>query len=738
MNEAVYSDGMNAQNQIKRVLSTPAGIDCIRQTLAASPGLSRTELADQLCEQLNLVDVCGKKQRSGCLKALRKLERQGHVTLPPPRRKGTVPCPRRLDAAVPPPVDVPCKAGAVKGLRLVPVDDESLMRTWNELMIREHPLGAGPLVGRQLRYLIGSDHGWLGGVGFAAAALHLRDRDRWIGWDNEQRQRHLDKVVGLARFLIRPEVRCENLASHMLGWCVKAMRADFEHTYGYAPLLLETFVDSAQFQGTCFRAANWMRVGQTQGRGRQDREKKAAKSVKDIYVYPLATDFRKQLGLPAGSGLGPLGLTGGLDDDCWAEQEFGGADLGDIRLTRRLVSIAAAKAQNPGKAWNEVAEGDWPAIKAYYRLIDKPDDSAVSMSAILQPHRESTVRRMKTQQTVLCIQDGTDLNYTNLAECEGLHNLGSNQTGAKSKGLHLHSTLAVTTTGLPLGVLRADCPQPPPKPPKVKDKNGELKSPPNYKVPIEQKETFAWIEGLRDLNTVAGRMPGTRLTSVMDREADFFELFDEWRKDPQVELLVRAKHNRNTGAGTKLFETVRNTPVRKQYSIRVPRQSARPKRSKQAARKARPSRVADVQLRWTRIQLPAPEHLGQKGKAPIEVSIIHLVEPNPPAGEEPLEWFLLTTVIVSDIETARQCIDWYCLRWRIEDWHRVLKSGCRIEDLRHRTAERLQRAIAINLVIAWRIMLMTLLGREAPEMPADVLFSDIELDVLRRHAKKKA
>lgn len=729
---------METQNQIKRVLSEPSTIDHIGQVLAANPGLNRTQLADLLCEHLDLVDVRGRRQRSGCLKALRKLEQQGHLKLPQRQGRRTVPSPRRLESAVPAPVEVPVQVGSVRGLRLVPVDDERLMRTWNELMIREHPLGAGPLVGRQLRYLIDSAHGWLGGVGFAAAALHLRDRDRWIGWDSEQRGAHLDKVVGLARLLIRPGVRCENLASHVLGLCVKAMRSDFERRYGYPPLLLESFVDTAGFQGTCFRAANWVRVGQTQGRGRQDREMKAAKSVKDIYVYPLAKDFRQRLGLPAGSGLGPLGLTEGLDGECWAEQEFGGAELGDARLTDRLVDIAAAKAKAPAMAWTEIAKGDWAATKAYYRFVDKPDDSPVTMAGILEPHRERTIQRMKAQQTVLCIQDGTDLNYTNLDRCEGLYELGSNQTGAKSKGLHLHSTLAVTTTGLPLGVLRADSQPPPPKPPRKRGRDGKLKSVPSCQIPIEQKETFAWIEGLRDLNTIAARMPGKRLVSVMDREADFFELFDERRKDPQVELLVRAKHNRKTTAGAKLFDAVRDTPVQHRYTIRIPRQSARPKRSKQAVRKARRERLAHVELRWCPVKLPPPEHLGRQENAPVDVWIIHLVEPHPPAGEAPLEWFLLTTISVADEKTALECLRWYCLRWRIEDWHRVLKSGCRIEHLGHKTADRIRRAVAINLVIAWRIMLMTLLGREAPELPADVLFSDTEIEVLRRYAKKTA
>ena len=116
--------------------------------------------------------------------------------------------------------------------------------------------------------------------------------------------------------------------------------------------------------------------------------------------------------------------------------------------------------------------------------------------------------------------------------------------------------------------------------------------------------------------------------------------------------------------------------------------------------------------------------------------MIHAVESSPPEGTRAIEWFVLTTVTITSPEDAVQCLRWYCLRWRIEDWHRVLKSGCAVEQIAHKTAERIRRAIAINLVIGWRIMLMTLLGRQTPELPPEVLFSDIELQVLNAYSKK--
>ena len=720
---------MNTQNQVKRSLSQPAAIDCIRESLDSNKFLHRSELAGHLCGKFGFYDGRGKKQLAGCLKALRQLEAKGLFTLPAACKKSGTNSPRRLAEPVTLPVGVPAKAGLVSKLRLVRVVNEEQMRIWNELMIREHPQGAGILVGRQLRYLIGSEHGWLGGFGFGAAALQLADRDRWIGWNIDQRRLHLQRVISMSRFLIRPSVHCQNLASHMLGMCMAVLSADFEERYGYEPWLVESFADTSQVSGTCYRAANWMLIGRTKGRGRQDRLRTSAKTVKDIYVYALQHDFRARLGLKPGSGLGTLGPTDGLAAEHWAENEFGGAALGDGRLSQRLVSIAEAKAEKPGSAFTDVVDGNWAAVKGYYRLIDMPEESEVTMAAILAPHRERTVRRMMGQRTVLCIQDGSDLNYTSLAECEGLGVTGSNQTGAQSRGLHLHSMLAVATDGLPLGVVNARCIA------------SEVKSPDDlrrtYEIPIEEKDTFCWIEGLRDMVRLSATMPHTRLISVCDREADFFELFDEQRRTGDVELLVRAKHNRTLSAEPfKLFEVIRQAPIQTLIDIQIPRQSARPKISKQQARPKRLGRRAELSIRYSKVALQPPFY--HKDKKPLEVWVIHAREENPPPQTEAIEWFLLTTIDIAVPQTAIECLRWYCLRWRIEDWHRVLKSGCRIEELAHRTAERLSRAIAINLVIAWRIMLMTLLGRETPEMPAELLFSDLELEVLRAYVKKNA
>jgi len=144
-----------------------------------------------------------------------------------------------------------------------------------------------------------------------------------------------------------------------------------------------------------------------------------------------------------------------------------------------------------------------------------------------------------------------------------------------------------------------------------------------------------------------------------------------------------------------------------------------------------------MQLRYKSIKLPPPDSTLHRRKDPINLSMVHLVEVNPPEGVTAIEWFLITTLPINSDEDALKCVKWYRSRWRIEEWHRVLKSGCKIGKVKNRTAGNIKRAIAVDLVIAWRIMLMCLLGREVPGLPAEIIFSSVELEVLEAYASKK-
>ncbi|MDB5974588.1 MAG: hypothetical protein JWR07_1348 [Nevskia sp.] len=213
-------------------------------------------------------------------------------------------------------------------------------------MRAHHRRVQAPCGGAQLRYLIACENGgkmeFIGGLGFSAAAWRLSARDAWIGWDDGARKAGLSKVVGNSRFLILPGVEVPNLASHVLSLAVKRLPADWEKCYGITPVLLETFVDRAHYRGTCYRAANWMPIGQTRGRGRQDRRHAACAGAKDVLVYPLHAQWRSLLA-PDGAAVPACAratMAPPANPADWAEQEFGGCALSDARLQARLLTVA--------------------------------------------------------------------------------------------------------------------------------------------------------------------------------------------------------------------------------------------------------------------------------------------------------------------------------------------------------------------------------------------------------------
>ena len=726
---------MRLQSQILQTLRAPEAQARLGHIVAHGACESRAALGREVCAQFGFVDARGSAQLTGCLTALKELESAGQLTLPAPRPHPQRPSPRCLDAPVPAPVDVPAQVRDVEGLRLVVVEDEAQRRVWNTLLATEHPQGTTTFVGCQLRYLIGSAHGWLGAVGFSASALRLRARDTWMGWSDEQRSAHLHRVVCLSRFLIRPAVRCRHLASHVLGRVLRRVEADFEARYHYRPWLVETFVEPAH-EGASLRAANFVCVGPTAGRGRCDRAHDGARTVKSVYMYEFAAHWRRTLGVARVDTTPSLGPGEGLDSAQWAQNELGGAPLGDKRLSARLVRSATLLASCPGHAFTGAP--DRAAMKGYYRLIDHPEESQVTPEHIVAPHRARTIERMRAHDTVLCIQDGTDLSFATRPGCEGLSIIGRNQTSAKTLGLHLHLTLAVSGAGLPLGVLRCGFDEPPACEDSPEQDPGESDEAPCDPTDTEPdaddsaRKTRRWLDGLHDVAQAASPLSRkTRVISVMDREADFFELFDAQRRIGRVDVLVRAKHNRRLGQGLpKLFAALRNAPADGHVEIDIARVSERPKSSRTPARPARTARLARAEVHYRELTLPSTI----EGLAPVTLWAVHVRETAPPEGEKPLEWFLLTSVRVESIEAALETIGHYLRRWRVEDFFRVLKSGCRAEHLGFHSAERLERALTIQAVIAWRLMLMTLLGREVPECDAELLFSDIELRFLTDYA----
>ena len=714
---------MYQQPRICETLSTEAGIARINALIEANASASRTQIGREVCRAFGFRDARGRLQQASGMKVLRALDACGRIALAAPRNRGGQGTLRRLDQAVPAAVGVPERVDHLDHLELVLVTTDRERRQWTELIAREHPRGAVRQVGAQLRYLVVSEHGHLGALGFSASALALAARDRWIGWEATLRRQQLHRVVALSRFLIRPGIDCRNLASKVLGRCLKRLPRDFEARYGYRPVLVETFVDGSRHTGASLRAANWTYVGETTGRGRFAPPGTQV-AVKSIYGYPLVRDWRAQLGVVLPGPLRALAPGDGLDRAVWAQNEFGDAPLGDVRLSRRLVQSAAVQGEHPQSSFPAAAQSDKAMVMGHYRMIDQPADCEVTPVNILAPHRQRTLQRMQGQSVVLCLQDGTDLNFAEHPGCAGLGLIGKNRGSSGTLGLHLHSMLVVNGEGIPLGVPQIQYEAP--------DGNAQKNPPP------EARKTQRWVRGLQETARLADELDGVRPIAVMDREADIFDLFVEQRRLGNLDLLVRAKHDRRLGKGEpSWFADLRRSASRASLEIPVPRSSARRGTGKQPAKANRAARLAAVALRWKTVSLPAPKESPFTKEAPVSLNLVHLCEEAAPEGVVPLEWFLWTTVPVTSAPEAIQVIEWYRLRWRIEDWHRVLKSGCKVEFLGHRRGERIERAVTIKAVIAWRLMAMTLLGRKTPELPVEVLFSDLEIAALEDFARDR-
>ncbi len=272
----------------------PEDIEAIRTLIREHPQASRQRLSYLICEALQWRKPDGGLKDMSCRVAMLRMHREGLIELPAPQHKVN-PCrsfARRTAQAEPGP-RLEAAVHELGELRLEPVEREA-SALWNEYIDRYHYLGYKPLPGAQLRYFAYAGERRVGLFGFGAAAWKTGPRDEWIGWTREQRRRNLGAVVNNARFLVLPWIRVKGLASKLLAMAARGLPEHWTQCYGYRPVLLETFVED-RFQGTCYRAANWTCVGQTQGRGKLGDHRLAQVPIKTVWVYPLVRNFRERL-----------------------------------------------------------------------------------------------------------------------------------------------------------------------------------------------------------------------------------------------------------------------------------------------------------------------------------------------------------------------------------------------------------------------------------------------------------
>jgi hypothetical protein len=691
---------------------SPEVIGRIRATVEQEPTLSRRALSRQVCQWMDWRDDLGRPREVGCRKALLELQRRGVIKLPVCQEVENFGAKAAKPPAVPEVAVVQCSLAELGDVRVVPVSSRysKASAQWRGMLEAYHYLGSGPLCGAQIRYLIESpSFGLLGAMSFSAATRRLKSRDEFIEWSESARLSNLQYVVCNSRFLIVPSVEVPHLASHVLSISLRRLRDDWQQKYGYAPVLVETFVDGSRFDGTCYRAANWKWLGQTAGRTEGYRNGTLSTGKKEVFIYRLYRHWKRILCQEPQDRLVLRNGRGEAED--WVEEEFAGARIYDERLRQRLYTMTRDFFSQPGALIPEACEGSQAKTKAAYRFLD---NERVGMEPLLRGHVEATAARMREQEVVLAVQDTATLNYMAHPATKGLGPI--NTKGDRGVGLILHDTLAFTPDGTPLGLLDVQC--------WARRQEEAGKTARRKQLPIEQKESFKWLRSYRATAEVQQLCPQTMVVSVGDREADIHELFWEAQKtEGGPQLLVRSERGRNRKVLTEneqafLWEKMPSVELAGSMEAHLPR------------RGSRPARIATLEVRYAPVTLKPPQRK-REPQPPVQAWAVYALERNPPPeATSAVEWMLLTTVEVSSFEQALERLDWYGCRWNIEIYHRVLKSGCRIEDRQLNDAEKIESCLAIDLVVGWRIFWLVKQGRETPELPCTVFFNDDEWRVL--------
>lgn len=398
----------------------------------------------------------------------------------------------------------------------------------------------------------------------------------------------------------------------------------------------------------------------------------------------------------------------------WWEEEFDSIDFGDKRLKKRLMKTADQLSTQPLDPINKACSC-WADTKASYRMFA---NDKVKSTEIIRAHRDRTWERAKQYTFILAIQDTSFINYTSHPATVGLGDIGSDH---RSKGICQHTSLAMSPDGVALGVLDQQIWTRQNRP-----KGSRRKTKINRAAPIAQKESNRW---LRSLDAVMDSAPKeVQVVTIADRECDIYE-FIAHAEQRDALFLIRASMDRaiytaeNESEVSHLWDYLESQPKVGEVQVDVPAKGTK-----------KPARIARLAVRFAQVEVKRPRRGRFNKKSKIEKSVfvhaILLQEINPSKRVTPLEWMLLTNTVVTTFEEAIEKMNWYRLRWGIEVYHKVLKSGCKIEECRLGTADRLTRYLALFAIIAWRLHWMTYLNRERPDSKCESILAEYEWKAL--------
>ena len=416
------------------------------------------------------------------------------------------------------------------------------------------------------------------------------------------------------------------------------------------------------------------------------------------------------------------------------------SQAGNVKLRKRFEKVLDAMSRKPSLKFPAACTGG-PEVKAAYRFLD---DEHVTFTTILNPHHEATHTRIAAQEVVLIPQDTTELDLTRPHEVM----TGAGPLNDTTRvGFYTHLSLALTPERLVLGVLDAqvwardwgEC-----------DKDARQKRAERRAKPIEDKESFRWVQGYRAACRVAAAAPRAQIVSIADSEGDIYEYILEAQTAsaaPKASFLIRACQNRAVVLPDEavsseeevirlLREQVADTPVVARRTLEIRRRAARSK-DRRKRKQAREARTAVVEIRAAKVTLRGPARPG--GKLPdVVVHAVLVTEPNAPAGVEPVEWLLLTDLPINTQDEVLKIVGYYTCRWQIEVYFRVLKSGCKVEESQLETAARFEPYLGLCLIVAWRVMYLMMLGRDCPELPCEIALDPDEWQAVYATVLKQA
>ena len=411
----------------------------------------------------------------------------------------------------------------------------------------------------------------------------------------------------------------------------------------------------------------------------------------------------------------------------WILAETQTANLGDDRLNRRYALILDRLSSKPSLSIPAACEG-WKEAQAAYRFFA---NEKTTPDKILQPHYDATLERIRAQKIVIIAQDTTEGDLTRAEE-----KVGGPLNGSERWGMYVHPLLAMTPQRVPLGVVSARMWS---RDVEDLEKNAEERRHERREQPIEEKESYRWLEGYEKACVVAAQAPNTQVIAVSDSEGDIYECLQAGsREGRRAEWIVRGCQDRALADEEKnLLATLECRAALGKLKIRVSKREASTGDESKKRKQARAGRLATVTVRSARVLLQGPKRPGGR-PTPVYVNAVLVREEKPPPGQTPIEWLLLTSLPIETFDEAATVIDYYSCRWEIEVFFRVLKSGCEVEELQFEHEDRLEVCLAMYLIVAWRVLYVLMLGRECPKLSCAAVLSESEWKSAYVIARKQA